>query len=460
MSSDNAFESLALAKPLLDNLASLDYHEMTDIQRDSLPLVLAGQDVIAQAKTGSGKTAAFGLGLLQKLSLKRFQVQGLVVCPTRELADQVSKELRRLARMVENVKVVTLCGGMPLGPQIGSLEYGAHIIVGTPGRILKHLSKRTLVLDHVETLVLDEADRMLDMGFAEDIEAIVRQTPASRQTLLFSATYPDAIQAVSTRYLKNPVMVVSESVHTDLSIEEHFYKIDEKQRLEGLATLLGHYKPESSLVFCNTKKTCDLVARHLKDRGIVAIAMHGDLEQRDRDQILVRFSNRSCSVLVATDVAARGLDIKDLDAVINYEVSRDSEVHIHRIGRTGRSGKSGLALNLFTDSELHRIKAIDTYRDSAATIEHISSLNGSDGEVLSPKMVTLQIDAGRKQKLRPGDILGALTANKALDASQIGKIDIANLHAFVAVERSAFEKALLTLAEGKIKGRQFKVRKI
>ncbi len=454
----SSFSNLSLSRSLLDNLVSLDYVEMTEIQAKSLPEILKGRDVIAQAKTGSGKTAAFGLGLLEKLDRRSFQVQCLVLCPTRELADQVSKELRRLARQIENVKIVTLCGGVSIGPQIGSLEYGAHIVVGTPGRILKHLLKKTLKLNHLKTLVLDEADRMLDMGFSEDISSIIKTMPDHRQTLLFSATYPDSIQSMAEQYLHNPVTVKGETVHAASTITEHFFEIDKSNRKQGLSALLKHYQPTSTLIFCNTKKECQLVADYLADEGLSALAIHGDLDQRDRDQVLLRFSNRSCSALVATDVAARGLDIKDLDAVINYEVTRDPEVHIHRIGRTGRIGNTGLALNLFAANERYRVAAIEDYRGFDSNLEKLTDLDVSADLAFKPAMTTLQIDGGRKHKLRPGDILGALTGDAGLKSDDVGKIDIFSLHAYVAIKRGVANEALTRLKGGKIKGRTFKVR--
>ncbi|MBV1905658.1 MAG: ATP-dependent RNA helicase DbpA [Pseudomonadales bacterium] len=454
------FSSLSLSPNLLENLDTLKYVEMTEIQAKSLPEILSGKDVIAQAKTGSGKTAAFGLGVLEKLDTKRLQVQSLVLCPTRELADQVSKELRRLARRIENVKIVTLCGGISIGPQIGSLEYGAHIVVGTPGRILKHLGKKTLKLDQLKTLVLDEADRMLDMGFSEEISLIIEGLPTKRQTLLFSATYPNTIQAIANQYLYKPVRVTGDTTHGSSTIQEYFFEIEKTKRKQGLSALLKHYRPESTLIFCNTKKECQSIAEYLQQEGLSALAIHGDLKQQERDQVLLRFSNRSCSVLVATDVAARGLDVKELNAVINYEITRDAETHIHRIGRTGRNGNTGLALNLFTVNERYRIAAIEVYRDADSVIKKISDLDLSSALTFEPAMITLQIDGGRKQKVRPGDILGALTGDAGLKGDDVGKIDITSMHAFVAVKREVADQALTRLKRGKIKGRTFKVREL
>ena len=455
-----AFSSLSLPKAQLTNLESRGYHKMTPIQAQSLPAILQGKDVIAKAKTGSGKTAAFGLGLLNKINPRFFGVQALVLCPTRELADQVGKEIRRLARATSNIKLVLLCGGKPFGPQVGSLEHGAHIVVGTPGRIQDHLRKSTLKLDGLTTLVLDEADRMLDMGFIDVMQEIIEQTPSSRQTLLFSATYPDTIQQISKRFQKKPLMVTVESDHQSNVIEQLFYEVKKHERNNSLLALFEHYQPESTVVFCHTKKQCDEVAIWLRDHQIEALAIHGGLEQRERDQVLVRFANNSCSVLVATDVAARGLDIKALQAVINYELPRDPEIYVHRIGRTGRAGEKGIALSLFTESEHVRVKAIGDYQKKPNIIDVPASLDRDPGFSLQPQMVTIQLDAGRKNKVRPGDILGALTGDAGLMGSQIGKIDIFDMSSYVAVERTALRQAMNYLAQGKVKGRSIRARKI
>jgi ATP-independent RNA helicase DbpA len=455
------FSSLGLDAALVANLDSMGYQAMTPIQAQSLPVILRGDDLIAQAETGSGKTAAFGIGLLTRLNARNPDVQALVLCPTRELADQVGKEIRRLASVIPNVKLLMLCGGVPYGPQSGSLRHGAHIIVGTPGRVLKHLRKGSLKLGKLNTLVLDEADRMLDMGFYEDMAEIVAATPASRQTLLFSATYPETIKQISASMQKNPERVSVEATHTQSSIEQVFYEVAGKDRRNAaLVALLEHYNPASCVIFCNTRQQCQQVADTLRTKGFGALALHGDLEQRERDQVLVQFSNKSCSILVATDVAARGLDIKDLEAVINFELSQDPEVHVHRIGRTGRAGKSGLALSLYIAAESHRVNAIEDYRKSPLNFSALDSLNVNQKQDRRPPMVTLCIDGGRKSKVRPGDILGALTSGSGISGDQVGKIDIFDRRSYVAIERSMVDRALQQLSTGKIKGRYFKARKL
>lgn len=433
---------------------------MTPIQEQSLPDILKGLDVLAQAKTGSGKTVAFGIGLLRNIDARNYQTQALVLCPTRELADQVSKEIRRLARPIPNTKILTLCGGNPIGPQLASLEHKPHVVVGTPGRILKHLDKGSLKIDRLKTLVLDEADRMLDMGFYDDIMSVIEKTPAQRQTLLFSATYPDEIKEISEAIQKSPIDISVESLHDNKQIKQVFYEIQKGDRTKTLLALLEHYKPESSVIFCNRRQQCQELANELWQQGFHALALHGDLDQKDRDQMLVQFSNKSSSILVATDVAARGLDIKDLQAVINFELPHDPEIHVHRIGRTGRADNEGLALSLFMASEARKVNAIEEYQKSPVSIEQTSSLKKRENFKLSPPMVSISINGGRKNKVRPGDILGALTANKQLPGKQIGKIDIFDNVAFVAVERPVAKQALKILSEGKIKGRKFRVRKL
>ena len=455
----NKFSSLALSAEMLANLESLGYHEMTPIQAQSLPVILQGQDIIAKAKTGSGKTAAFGIALLEALDVKLFKTQSLVLCPTRELADQVAKEIRRLARFTHNVKVLTLCGGVSIGPQIGSLERGAHIVVGTPGRLVDHVGKGTLKLESIKQLVLDEADRMLEMGFAEDIETLLAACNSDRQTLLFSATYPEQIKKISAHCQKDPQIVSVESVHSESNIEQHFYELRESDRKNiAVQQLLAHFKPQSSIVFCNTKIQCQEVCDLLRAQRINALALHGDLEQKERDQVLVRFANRSCPVLIATDVAARGIDVKGLDAVINLELARDSEVHVHRIGRTGRAGESGLALSLVAPNDMSRLNRLEDYLQKTLVLEAPPE---NDGQInITPEMVTLSIDGGKKDKLRPGDIIGALTKDAGLPFEKIGKIDMFEFCGYVAVHQSIAKQALAQLQEGKLKGKKFRARKL
>lgn len=453
-----SFDTLPLPPATLANLHRLGYLEMTAIQAASLPSALLGKDLIAQAKTGSGKTAAFALALLANLNARRFAVQALVLCPTRELADQVTTEIRRLARAEDNVKVITLSGGVPLRGQTTSLGHGAHIVVGTPGRVLDHLDRGNLQLDALNTLVLDEADRMLDMGFVDDIAKVARQCPAQRQTLLFSATYPEGIAKLAAQFMRDPVMVKVEAQHGGEQIGQRWYEVSEPQRLAQVARLLDHFRPASALAFCNTRARCRELVELLQAQGYSALALHGELEQRDRDQVLVRFANGSCSVLVATDVAARGLDVAGLAAVINVDLPVDPEVHVHRIGRTGRAGETGLALSLASLDEMGAVGRIEQLQGRESEWHDLAELTPAASGRLLPAMVTIHLQAGRKEKIRPGDVLGALTADLGYTREQVGKIDINEFATYVAVERGIAQEVAARLNEGRIKGRSIKAR--
>ena len=474
---DLDFARLPLAPHVLANLQSLGYVSMTPVQAATLPLALAGRDLIAQARTGSGKTAAFALTLLANLNPRRFAVQTLVLCPTRELADQVTQEIRRLARAEDSIKVLTLCGGATMRPQIASLEHGAHIVVGTPGRILDHLERQTLNLDALNTLVLDEADRMLDMGFADDIAKVVRQCPRQRQTLLFSATYPEGVMDLGAKHMREPQIVQVKEKSATPAIQQRFYEVRDEERLHAVGLLLNHFRPVSTLAFCNTKQQCrDLVAV-LQAQGLVALELHGDLDQRDRDQVLVQFAQRSCSVLVATDVAARGLDLSQLEAVINVDISPEVAVHTHRIGRVGRMGQGGegaqdnegaalpgWAFSLASLDEMGRVGRIEAAQGSDVVWYPLKELlaaspRHADGP-LRPPMATLQMLGGRKEKIRAGDVLGALTKDMGFAGSQIGKISINEWSTYIAVEREIADQVLRKLNAGKVKGRSVKVRKL
>jgi ATP-independent RNA helicase DbpA len=444
------FNALALRPELTASVEALGYTEMTPVQEHSVPPILLGRDVIAQARTGSGKTAAFGLGLLQALDESTIRLQALVLCPTRELADQVSKSIRKLAANIPNVKLLTLCGGMPLGPQLASLEHDPHIVVGTPGRIQEHLKKGSLHGGGIKVLVLDEADRMLDMGFGEAIDDIVGRISKHHQTLLFSATYPDEIRQQSKRLQKNPVEVTIESAPVETTITQRFVSVD-GDKVDALARVLG-VDSQSALVFCNMRKDTEIVAEALDKLGFSALALHGDLEQRDRDEVLVRFANRSCNVLVATDVAARGLDIVGLPLVVSYDVAHDAATHTHRIGRTGRAGEAGLAITLVTSRENAKVKAMGDFE-----VEPLRAAPAKKRLQLAP-MKTLVVDSGRKEKVRPGDILGALTGDAGLPGTAVGKIDVFATRSYVAIQRDVANKALERLRAGKIKGRNLRVR--
>ena len=457
----NSFFPLELRDALLKNLTSLGYEHMTPIQGQSLPVMIEGHDVIAQSKTGSGKTAAFGLSLLNRLNVEHFAVQALVLCPTRELAEQVAQALRQLARLMPNIKVLNLSGGMPMRPQVDSLRHGAHIIVGTPGRVQKHLDKESLSLNKLQTLVLDEADRMLDMGFFDAIKAVVTHCPKKRQTLLFSATYPTEIKQLASEFMQNPKHIIVEEASSELDIEQCFYEVtNQADKFPLLKSLLLHHKPSSTLIFCNTKDQTTKLANMLIKEGFSAVALNGDMEQFERDLAMIRFGNQSCSILVATDVAARGLDIKELPAVINFELAFDHEIHIHRIGRTGRAGSKGLALSLTTPADATRLCAIEAGLKLPLTWGNTHTLNQSDFSIQFPTMVTLCLSAGRKDKMRPGDILGALTKDAGIASEMIGKINITTLNSYVAIHYTHIDKAYRYFQTGKLKGRKVQAKKI
>jgi ATP-independent RNA helicase DbpA len=360
MNDADEFSDLPLDPKLLLGLDALGHVRMTPIQARSLPTLLAGQDLIAQAPTGSGKTAAFGLALLSRIDLGLIRAQALVLCPTRELADQVAKHIRKLGTGMPNLKLLTLTGGVALGPQLASLEqHPPHVVVGTPGRVQELLRKKALDLRGVRTLVLDEGDRLLDMGFEEPIREIVKATPKDRQTLLFSATFPESVREIARVSMRDPAEVTVEGAADAAPIEQRFYEVEPALKPAALAGLLIDHGANNAVVFCNMRRDTEEVVSSLTHLGFSALALHGDMEQRDRDEVLVLFSNRSCNVLVASDVAARGLDVEDLGAVVNYDVPNDPDTYVHRIGRTGRAGRDGIALTLCASREMPRLRAIE-----------------------------------------------------------------------------------------------------
>ncbi|MBI1945362.1 MAG: ATP-dependent RNA helicase DbpA [Deltaproteobacteria bacterium] len=457
------FSSLALSSPLAQAIDVLGFTQMTPIQQHALPTLLAGKDVIAQARTGSGKTVAFGLALLTFVDLRVAGVQALVLVPTRELADQVTTELRRLARFIANLRVVTLCGGVPVRTQTSSLRKAPHVVVGTPGRILDHLERGTLELRTLRVLVLDEADRMLDMGFLDAIGRVVEQTPNARQTLLFSATYPPEIRTLSRTLQREPRTVTVDDAVSHVDVDQLFFDVEPARKLDALAALLLKHQPETALVFCHTRNDVRDVTTRLQERGFSALALHGELEQRERDEVLLRFANKSCAVLVATDVAARGLDIKGLAAVVSWELPTDPDIHIHRVGRTGRAGHKGLAWTLCSQRERARLVPIERAAGVPARWSRVPDLGGTlDGGTGAltpspPPMKTLIIEGGRQDKLRAGDLLGALTGDIGLPGDVVGKIDLAARHTYVAIRSDRADAALRGLRAGKIKGKSFRV---
>ncbi len=451
------FDTQPLRPELLQATAQMGFVQLTPIQEQALPPILAGRDVSGQAKTGSGKTAAFGLGLLQGIT-PALHTQALVLCPTRELADQVAAELRRLAARMDNVQVLCVTGGRAYRNQIASLEGGAQIVVGTPGRIGKHLDKETLDLSQLQVLVLDEADRMLDMGFVDQVLRIVQDCPSVRQTLLFSATFPDGIHGLSRQVQRDPVhLSVSSRVEEAQLVQQHV-RVPWGRRNDAVLQILAHHTPERALVFCETKGDCDSLARFLSGRGTVALALHGDLDQRDRDEVMLRFSGGSACVVVATNVAARGLDIPALPLVVIAELGGEVQAHVHRIGRTARAEQQGLAISVVCgDREPERLAAIEDF--TGVRIPEVPVPQGGHSlAAMRPPNQTLLILAGRQDKLRKGDVLGALVKDGGIPAQAIGQIDLLPRVTAVAISTDHARAALRYLQAGRIKKKRVRAR--
>ena len=447
---DSSFDTLDLDLKLIANLKSMGYETLRSVQALCIPPMVEGKDIIAQAKTGSGKTAAFGIGIAQKISFLSRHPQVLIVAPTRELVHQIANELRKIVRHIPNIKITTLYGGTPFKAQLHSLDHGANIVVATPGRLLQHIRHSSIDLSQIEMVILDEADRMLDMGFIDDITDIMQSLPTKRQCLLFSATIDDNTLKLSETFQNRPLHVKSDNERVD-NIQEHFYLIEEPFSLEALIYILQELKSKQAILFCNTKEATKDLATTLNQRGIDALALHGDLEQYERDDILTQFSNESCSLLVATDLASRGLDIKGLQLVINYDFPQDISTYIHRIGRSGRNDSDALAVTIYSSSD-----DITPYKERDITY-HQPPYPTIQGYTLEPKNVTLVIEGGKKDKLRPGDIVGSLIQGAKLDADAIGNIDIFSKRSYVAITKSQKYKAFEYLKKSPIKKRKFPV---
>ena len=450
------FSTLNISKEFVLNIDSLGYKQMTDIQAASLPHILENKDIIAQAKTGSGKTVSFGIGLVNKLNVKKFRIQSVILCPTRELANQVAEEIRKLARFIHNVKILTLCGGVAYKPQVASLFHGAHIIVGTPGRVLKHLKEQNLSFDDVNTLVLDEADRMLDMGFTEDINEIIDFMPKTRQTLLFSATFQDNIKEMSSNILNEPIIVSTKHKEEAVKIEQAFYQIETESKSSLLPSIFSTYKPKSVVIFCNTKIACDNLSDDFYDLGFDVVVLHSDLEQKDRDETLILFSNKSYPILIATDVASRGLDIDDIDLIINFDIAHEPAIHTHRIGRSARAGKSGISIGLVNSDDLDKFEDIKLQSKEKFELLHCSTLIYDADYKLDSDYRAMYINGGKKDKVRAGDILGCLIQDIGLQKDDIGKINTLLFHSYVAIKKEVFEKAFDAMQNKKIKGKYFR----
>ena len=451
-----SFADLPVSPALLATLVELKFTTPTPIQAAAIPLLLEGRDLVGQARTGSGKTIAFALPILAQLDLDNRALQALILCPTRELCAQVARGIRTLGRHLPELRVIELAGGAPLTPQARALEVGVHVAVGTPGRLIDHLQRETLDLRAVRTIVLDEADRMLDMGFSDEVGRVLDTAPEPRQIVLFSATYPDTIAAISRRWQKRPAFV---SVEADQApapeIRQLGYPVSNEARAPALLAVLGARRPESALVFCNLKATVSALCDTLISAGVSAAALHGDLEQRDRDEQMAKLRNRSVTVLVATDVAARGLDVSELDLVVNFDVPTQPEVYVHRVGRTGRAGREGLAVTLIGPGDETRVGRIEAFTHSVLARAPLPP--PPSAPFAPPPMRTLRILGGRRDKVRPGDILGALTGEAGLKGDQVGRIEILDAVSYVAVASVAARQAHQNLSVGKIKGRRFRV---
>ena len=454
------FDHLPLRAELHAVLPALNYLEMTPIQALSLPHALAGSDIVAKAQTGSGKTLAFAISILNSLDSTSRDVSCLVLCPTRELAEQVAEQIRLVAKTIINTKVLLLCGGTPVPPQIASLVHGANIVVGTPGRVMDHILKKRLNLNRLQHFVLDEADRMLDMGFEDELKVIHKELPKSKQTMLFSATFPPSVEAIVETVVKDPVRLETKVTSSMSNIEQIFYRVTEATRGHSLCGLLSEQQPQSCIVFCVTKKETQQTAIMLADKGFSVVALHGDLEQRERTEMLAQFSAGSARILVATDVAARGLDIDDVPVVINYRLSDDLDTHTHRVGRTGRAGKSGLAYSLVSSDEDIYAARIEEQLNQSIRKVGSESLRFHANRIIAAEFVTISISGGKKDKLRPGDLLGALTQDAKIPNDDIGKIKITATVSFLAIKPRSVKRAMNLFREGRIKGKRFRARKL
>lgn len=515
------FEDLGVDERILRAVTEMGFEEATPIQAKAIPEVMTGQDIIGQAQTGTGKTASFGIPMLQKVDPKNKHVQAIVLCPTRELAIQSADEIRKLAKFMHGIKVLPIYGGQDIVKQIRSLKTGVQVLIGTPGRVMDHMRRHTIKLDDLKIVVLDEADEMLNMGFREDIETILSQTPEERQTLLFSATMPQPIMEIARTYQKNAKIVkVVKRELTVANIEQYYYEVRPKNKEEVLSRLLDIYNPALSVVFCNTKRQVDELVEGLKGRGYFAEGLHGDMKQQQRDRVMNGFRNGRTEILVATDVAARGIDVDDVDAVFNYDLPQDDEYYVHRIGRTGRAGKNGKAFTFITGREFYKLKDIQRYCRTKIIAKQVPSLNDVanvkadkifekvagmiDEDNLKPYirmieeklekedyttldlaaaflrmalgdednsvevddfgdtgaedgMVRLFINIGKNQKARPGDILGAIAGETGIAGSLIGTIDMYDKYTFVEVPKEYARDVLNAMSHARIKGRNINI---
>lgn len=513
------FEEMCLDTRIMRAIAEMGFEQPSPIQAQSIPIAVEGKDMIGQARTGTGKTASFGIPMLQRINPKDKNLQAIVLCPTRELAIQSANEIRKLAKFLHGIKVLPIYGGQEISKQIRSLKGGVQIVIGTPGRVMDHLRRHTLKPQTVDIVVLDEADEMLNMGFREDIETILGQLPEERQTMLFSATMPKPILEIAKRYLHEPEIVkVIQKELTVPKIEQYYYEVNPRKKNEVLSRLLDMYDPSLSLVFCNTKRKVDELVTDLKGRGYFAEGLHGDMKQSQRDRVMNGFRNGRTDILVATDVAARGIDVDDVEAVFNYDVPQDDEYYVHRIGRTGRAGREGRAFTLVVGKEIYKLKDIQRYCKTKIRRQPIPSVNdvaaikveklleqageliatdglgrmmdlleeyldGSDysatemaaallamqlGETSTqtlpkeefgdtgaePGMVRMFMNIGKKDRVRIGDILGAVAGESGMEGALVGTIDMYDNFSFVEVPQEYAAAVLEAMNHSKIKGRR------
>ena len=438
----------------------MGFEKLTAIQEKSAEILLENKDCIAKAQTGSGKTLAFSFPVIEKIDVKNYKIQTLILAPTRELANQIAQNMRNYIRHIHNVKVLTLCGGMPFKPQVASLFHGAHIIIGTAGRVLKHLKEENIDLSNVNQLVLDEADKMLDMGFYDDIMEIIEYLPKQRQTMLFSATYENNIEKLAKDILNDPAFIEVEAVKN--KIKQVFYKCQKQNRKNLLIPVITQNKASSILIFANMKIECDDIADFLDEMGVDVLTLHSDLDQRERDEVFALFKSKSYPVLIASDVASRGLDVDDIDLVINYELAKDSKVHTHRIGRTARAGKGGMAVSFYDDNSSLDENKLDEIKEEFDDIifDDVENIIDDSSFKIDAEYRTLYIDAGKKHKLRKGDVIGALTAGIGLDKNDIGIIESLNFCTYVAIKKEKIDFVIKSLNKHKIKGKFYRYNKL
>lgn len=521
------FEELNIDERILRAIEDMGFEETSPIQTQAIPAVCEGIDVVGQAQTGTGKTAAYTIPMLMKINPQIKKPQAIVLCPTRELAVQVAEEIRKLAKYMSDIKVLPVYGGQEIVRQIKSLKTGVQIIVGTPGRVMDHMRRKTVKFDNINMVILDEADEMLDMGFREDMETILTDTPQDRQTVMFSATMPKAIMDIARNFQKDAkVIKVVRKELTVSNIEQFYYEVRPKNKTEVLCRLIDIYNPRLSVVFCNTKRQVDELISELKGRGYFADGIHGDMKQQQRDRVMDDFRSGKVDILIATDVAARGIDVDDVDMVFNYDIPQDEEYYVHRIGRTGRAGRSGMALSFISGKEVYKLKDIERYCKTKILAKPVPSLDDVKntkvdnmfekikqtieeggltdmvnlveehvnqeeytsmdmaaallkmliGDTLEredevenfhfdidkddSRMVRLFINIGKKDKIKPSNILGAIAGESGMPGKLVGAIDMMDNYTFVDVPAIHAEKVLKAMNDNvQIKGRRVNMEK-